>query len=114
MVTAAVYVTTLESPADVKRRSGKGKTRRLQKVFADHLRHVGRLYPKGKHPRVELIIDNAPWHTGESLTQALADNPYLELYRLPSYSPQLNVMGGSGSSCAAGQHTTVCASSWPT
>jgi transposase len=92
VVTAAVYATTLESPADATRRTGKGKTRRLQAAFANHLRHIGRVYPQGKHPRVVLIIDNAPWHVGEPVTQALADNPHLEVYRLPSYSPQLNVI----------------------
>ena len=39
-----------------------------------------------------LIIDNAPWHAGEPVAKALADHPHLELKRLPSYSPQLNVI----------------------
>ena len=38
------------------------------------------------------MIDNAPWHAGEPVRQALADNPHLELYRLPGYSPCLNVI----------------------
>ena len=92
VVTAAVHTTTLDSPADVKRRTGTGKTRRFQGAFADHLRHIGRLYPRGKHLRVVLSIDNAPGHGGEAVTQALADNPPLERYRLPSDSPQLNVI----------------------
>jgi transposase len=41
---------------------------------------------------VAILIDNAPWHAGEPVRQALADNPQLELKRLPSYSPQLNVI----------------------
>ena len=41
---------------------------------------------------IGLIIDNAPWHRGRPVADALADNPHLELYRLPSYSPQLNVI----------------------
>src|SRR5262249_18502917 len=41
-------------------------------------------------PRVVLLIDNAPWHAGAPVRQALADHPHLELKRLPSYSPQLN------------------------
>ena len=53
---------------------------------------MGRLYPADKHQRVVLIIDNAPWHQGEPVRQALADNPQLELYRLPSYSPKLNMI----------------------
>jgi transposase len=41
---------------------------------------------------VVLIIDNAPWHRGRPIDDALADNPHLELKRPPSYSPQLNVI----------------------
>ena len=37
-----------------------------------------------------LLIDNAPWHRGQPVDEALADNPHLEFKRLPSYSPQLN------------------------
>ncbi len=37
-----------------------------------------------------LVIDNAPWHRGKTIDEALAGNPHLEFYRLPSYSPQLN------------------------
>ena len=36
------------------------------------------------------MIDNAPWHRGKPIDEALADNPHLEFKRLPSYSPQLN------------------------
>jgi transposase len=39
-----------------------------------------------------LIIDNAPWHRGQPIDDALAENPHLEFYRLPSYSPHLNVI----------------------
>ena len=39
-----------------------------------------------------LVIDNAPWHRGRPVDEALAANPHLELKRLPSYSPQLNVI----------------------
>lgn len=90
LATAAVHANTLESPARAKRKTGKSKTRRMQEAFAAHLRHVGRAYPPEKHPRVVLVIDNAPWHRGKAVDQALADNPHLEFYRLPSYSPQLN------------------------
>ena len=37
-----------------------------------------------------LLIDNAPWHTGKLVNEALAENPHLRFKRLPSYSPQLN------------------------
>lgn len=91
-VTAAVHANTLESPRGETRRTGLNKTRRLQGAFATHLRHVARHYPAGRHRRVVLIIDNAPWHQGGPVREALADNPHLELYRLPGYSPSLNVI----------------------
>jgi transposase len=90
LVTAAIHTNTLESPKSAKRKTGKSKTRRLQEAFAAHLRHVGRVYPGEKHTRVVLLIDNAPWHAGEAVRKALADNRHLELKRLPAYSPQLN------------------------
>jgi transposase len=90
LVSAADHANTLESPKDTKKRTGKGKTRRMQEAFAAHLRHVGRLYPRAKHPRVVLVMDNAPWHRGQRIDDALRDNPHLQLKRLPSYSPQLN------------------------
>jgi transposase len=90
VVTAAVHANTLESPKDAKKRTGLSKTRRMQEAFAAHLRHVGRVYPADRHKRVVLMIDNAPWHRGQSIDEALRDNPHLEFKRLPSYSPQLN------------------------
>ena len=62
----------------------------MQEAFAAHLRHVGRHYLAASNPRVMILIDNAPWHAGELIQAALADNPHLELKRLPSYSPHLN------------------------
>jgi transposase len=90
--TGRMLTNTLESPADAKRKTGLSKTRRMQEAFADHLRHVGRTYPQGKHKRVVLIIDNAPWHRGKLIDEALADHPQLEFKRLPRYSPQLDVI----------------------
>jgi transposase len=92
VVTGVLHANTLESPARAKAKTGKSKTRRLQEAFAAHLRHVARLYPSDQHKRVVLIIDNAPWHRGKPIDEALADCPHLEFYRLPSYSPQLNVI----------------------
>jgi transposase len=92
VVTGVLHTNTLESPARAKQRTGQSKTRRLQEAFAAHLRHIGRLYPASKHKRVALIIDNAPWHSGQAVAQALADNPHLEFKRLPSYSPRMNVI----------------------
>jgi transposase len=91
-VTGALHANTLESPARAKAKTGKSKTRRMQEAFAAQLRHVARLYPAEEHKRVVLIIDNAPWHRGKPIDEALAEHPHLEFYRLPSYSPQLNVI----------------------
>ncbi len=51
---------------------------------------VGRMYPAVRHERVVLLIDNAPWHRGEPIDEALRDNPHLEFKRVPSYRPQRN------------------------
>ena len=90
LVSAALHSNTLLSPKGAKKQTGQSKTRRLQEAFAEHLRHVGRVYPAHQYPEVVLLIDNAPWHAGVPVKQALADNPHLRLKRLPSYSPQLN------------------------
>jgi transposase len=90
LVTAAVHSNTLESPKDAKKKTGLSKNRRMQAGFAAHLRHVGRVYPADRHKEVVVVIDNAPWHRGQPVAEALADNPHLRLYRLPSYSPHLN------------------------
>jgi transposase len=92
VVTASLHSNLLASPARAKQRTGKSKVRRMQEAFAAHLRHVARLYPADKNKRVVLIIDNAPWHRGKPIDEALAENPHLEFKRLPSYSPQLNVI----------------------
>lgn len=90
LTSAAVHATTLECPAGKKKAGQPSKNRRMQLAFAAHLRHVGRMYPREQHQRVVLVIDNAPWHRGQPVDEALADNPHLEFYRLPSYSPKLN------------------------
>jgi hypothetical protein len=90
VLSAALHSNTLESPKDAKKRTGKSKTRRLQEAFAEHLRHVGRVYPQDRYPEVVLLIDNAPWHAGRPVDEALAANPHLKFKRLPAYSPQLN------------------------
>jgi hypothetical protein len=92
LISGAVHANTSESLQKESRKSQDSKTRRMQRAFAWHLRHVGRAYPKEKNKRVVLTIDNAPWHRGPLIQEALAENPHLELYRLPSYSPQLNVI----------------------
>jgi transposase len=90
LLSAAVHSNTLESPKDAKKKTGKSKTKRMQEAFADHLRHVGRIYRRDQHAEVVLLIDNAPWHRGKPVDEALAENPHLKFKRLPSYSPQLN------------------------
>jgi hypothetical protein len=87
---AALHTNTLESPKDAKKKTGKSKSRRMQEAFADHLRHVGKVYAQDKHQEVVLLIDNAPWHRGKPIDAALAENPHVKFKRLPSYSPQLN------------------------
>jgi transposase len=90
LLSAAVHGNTLESPKDAKKQTGKSKSRRMQEGFAAHRRHVGRVYPPQRHKEVVLLIDNAPWHAGKPVDEALAENPHLKLKRLPSYSPHLN------------------------
>jgi hypothetical protein len=92
LISGALHSNTLESLQADNRKSDQSKTRRMQQAFAGHLRHVGRMYPASEHKRVVLTIDNAPWHRGKAIDEALKDNPHLEFYRLPSYSPQLNVI----------------------
>jgi len=90
LVTAAIHTNTLESPKNAKAKTGQSKTRRMQKAFAAHLRHVAQVYPADRYPRVVLLLDNAPWHAGQGVREALQAHPHLEFKRLPSYSPQLN------------------------
>jgi transposase len=92
VTTSHLHTDTVECPSGLYRRTGQSKTRRLQQAFADHLRKLGRRYPRDKYPRVVVVIDNAPWHAGEPVAKALADHSHLEVKRLPSYSPQLNVI----------------------
>ena len=92
LLTGAVHTNTLESLQAANRKTKESKTRRMQRAFAGHLRHVGRVYPEEEHKRVVLTIDNAPWHRGPPIDAAMAENPHLEFYRMPSYSPQLNVI----------------------
>lgn len=92
VITGVLHANTLESPARAKAKTGKSKTRRMQGAFAAHLRHIARQYPADEHARVVLIIDNAPWHRGKLIDEVLVEHEHLVFYRLPSYSPQLNVI----------------------
>lgn len=64
----------------------------MQQAFARHMRDIARTYPVAHYPRVVLVIDNAPWHKGALVTAALTAAPPIEVYRLPRYSPQLQVI----------------------
>ncbi len=93
LVTGQLTTRVVERP----KRPDKGqkpasRRRRLQQAFARHLRDIVRAYPGAQFPRVVVVIDNAPWHRGALLTAVLTAFPHLELYRLPSYSPQLQVI----------------------
>lgn len=90
MVTGRLTTRLLDSPARAKRRPRHSKTARLQQAFAAHLRDIARVYPATLGKPVILTIDNAPWHQAAAITEVLAAHPHLQLYRLPSYSPQLN------------------------
>jgi transposase len=92
LTSGALHTNTLESLQAANRKSGESKTRRMQRAFGEHLRHVAEAYPREKYERVVLTIDGAPWHRGALVNEAMKENPHLELYRLPSYSPKLNVI----------------------
>jgi hypothetical protein len=82
----------VEQPARSHQTTGQSKTRRLQIAFAAHLGDIARAYPAAVSNEVIITIDNAPWHRGAVVDEVLAAYPHLRLYRLPSYSPHLNVV----------------------
>lgn len=90
LVSGRLLATTLERPQNLKKLTGMNKIQLMQKAFADFIHHVGRHYPQHEHPRVVITIDNANWHGGAPVREALSENPHIELYRLPAYSPELN------------------------
>jgi transposase len=92
VVTGQLTTRLVESPAKAKQRTGLSKTARLQRAFATHLRDIARRYPASLNKPVILTIDNAPWHQGVGIGDVLATHRHLRLYRLPSYSPQLNLI----------------------
>jgi transposase len=93
LISGALHTNTLESlQAANRKKSGESKNRRMQRAFAAPLRHVGEVYAREKYKRVVLTIDGAPWHRGALVNEAMKENPHLEFYPLPSYSPKLNVI----------------------
>jgi transposase len=93
LVTGRLTTRRVEKPrAAAKSKSSRSGQRSLQAGFARHLRDIARAYPVVHCPRVVLVIANAPWHRGALITQALQECSHLEFYRLPSYSPQLQII----------------------
>jgi transposase len=92
VVTGQLTTRLLEQPARSKAKTGLRKQQRLQVAFAAHLRDIARAYPARQYPEVVITIDNAPWHRGALMEQVLAAHPQLRVKRLPSYSPQLNII----------------------
>jgi transposase len=92
VVTGQLTTRLLEPHAPSKAKMGQSKQQRLQATFALHLRDIARAYPARQYPEVVIIIDNAPWHRGALMEQVLQEHPHLRLKRLPSYSPQLNII----------------------
>jgi DDE superfamily endonuclease len=92
VVTGRLTTRLLEQPARSTAKTGQSKQQRLQGAFAAHLRDIARAYPASAYPEVVITIDNAPWHRGGVVDQVLEAHPHLRLYRLPSYSPQLNII----------------------
>jgi DDE superfamily endonuclease len=92
VVTGQLTTRLLEQPARSKAKTGQSKHQRWQAAFAAHLGDIARAYPGSQYPTVIITIDNAPWHQGAVVAQMFATSPHLQLYRLPSYSPQLNVI----------------------
>jgi DDE superfamily endonuclease len=91
LVTGRLTTRLVERPKQARRRASS-KQRYLQQGFARHLWDIARAYPAAQYPRVVLVTDRASWHQGPVITQMLAALPHVELYPLPSYSPQLQVI----------------------
>jgi transposase len=92
VVTGQLTTRLVASPATAKRQTGLSKPTRLQQAFAAHLHDLAQAYPASLGKPAILTIDNAPWHQGAAVAEVLAAHPHLQLYRLPSDSPQLNLI----------------------
>jgi transposase len=79
LVTGQLTTRLVEKPrASAKSPHSRAGQRSLQEGFARHLRDIARAYPAAHYPRVVLVIDNAPWHRGALITQALKACAHLE------------------------------------
>ena len=92
VVTGQLPPRLLEQPGRSKAKTGLSKQQRLPVAFAAHLRDIASAYPARQSLEVVITIDHAPWHRGTLMPQVLAAYPHLRVQRLPSYSPQLNVI----------------------
>jgi len=92
VVSGQLTTRLLEQPAHRQAQTAQSKPQRLQVAFAAHLKDIARAYPASRYPEVLITIDNASWHGGALIRQVLEAYPHLHLKRLPSYSPQLNVI----------------------
>lgn len=92
LVTGKLHTRLLECEKYAKQKTGKSQNCRLQEAFVKFLYALAKAYPREEHKKVMIIIDNASWHGGAPVREALAAHPHLEFYRLPSYSPKLNVI----------------------
>ncbi|MDP7060517.1 MAG: IS630 family transposase [Candidatus Marinimicrobia bacterium] len=87
LVSGDLTTNLLEWPKNKKQRKSS-----LQQTFIKHLEQVAKKYPAKKYPEVVLTIDNASWHQGEQLNKLLKKHTHLKLFRLPPYSPKLQVI----------------------
>jgi hypothetical protein len=92
LVTGQLTTRLRDQPARSKAKTGRRKQQRLQAAFIGHLRDMARAYPASTSAEVVITIDKAPWHRGAGVEEVLAAQPHLRLSRLPSSSPQLNVI----------------------
>jgi hypothetical protein len=92
LVTGQLTTRLLDQPSHSKVKTGHSKQQRLQAAFAVHLRDIARAYPASTYAEVVITIDNAPWHRGAGVDRVLTAHPHLRMYRLPSYSPHLNII----------------------
>lgn len=92
VVTGHLTTRLLESPAAAKRRTGQSKTARLPQAFATPLRDIARASSPTLGKPVVITIANAPWPQAPGIAEVLVPHPHLQLYRFPSYSPQLHLV----------------------
>ncbi len=71
-VDGRLHTRTLKSPKNAAKKTGRSKNRRLQEMFVNHVEDVAAAYPAQTCRRVVMLIDNAPWHKGPTVRDALA------------------------------------------